>query len=856
MEPLSALSLASSVVQLVDFSIKVVTNSREIYKSAEGASNAHSFLSNATGNLSELSATLLDELGNNYLINKKTNWLRAKFEKEDVDDREQKAEKVVDEKVQKAKKAADKQLADLARQSRKVAAALQSKLDSLKRTPNGGKWDALQTSFRIIFEQGEIDTLVAELNSIQKQIDTALLISLRCVMEPVESTGSKPMSRQKKELLGSLHDQSHQALEEFRMTEFSHTFHSAVDMDIEERFCEMMLARLFFADMPERYEAIPKAHRDTFEWMLTEDPAMASTNTWDDFPKWLSNTSGSNLYWIAGKPGSGKSTLMRYLYDHITTAKFSTWNGDDPVVKAGFFFWNSGTVMQMSRMGLLQTLLHGALRADKEALLQIFNHRWLQYVAFAGGRHPLSWSELREAFEKLIAEPRGRKRYFFMIDGLDEFDGDHKELVDLVTSAAAKPHVKVCVASRPWLVFADRFEHRPKLFLEQLTERDIRKYVGDAFQGNRHYKRLIELEPDRAASLQTEITTRAAGVFLWVRLVVQSLLDGLSDGDRMSNLFARFESLPRELEALYDRLLWSLDEAYFKDACQLIRLVMSVERPLLLELWFADDDDCTSTMGLHPRFSSPIEVKNRMETMHRRILARCKCFLEIEDFCDSTMPGYWLSKKSQVRFFHRTARDFLQSPEMRETILDGTGHDLFDTERRWANAYMGIIKTVHQSENNTDKYFIMCIEYALRVEKRTGITPTSYLDEVGRAATRISEGYHQLSIIEDFGGASFRKHLPFRSFMDFAVWCNLVGYVKASADSVSKDTLLHAAPFKNGVLSNGRVHDLITSHAPTLYKAMTSDRALLKTVLSDALGARRKEARRTKWKVARNRWFT
>ncbi|KAK7193128.1 hypothetical protein PSPO01_00922 [Paraphaeosphaeria sporulosa] len=104
---------------------------------------------------------------------------------------------------------------------------------------------------------------------------------------------------------------------------------------------------------------------------------------------------------------------------------------------------------------------------------------------------------------------------------------------------------------------------------------------------------------------------------------------------------------------------------------------MSSERLLLLELWFADDEDYTSTMGLDARFFSPNEVTNRMEAMHRRILARCKCFLEVEDFTNSTEPGNWLATnkfnniryalpvirladaKSQVRFIHRTARDIL-----------------------------------------------------------------------------------------------------------------------------------------------------------------------------------------------------
>ncbi|KAL5417911.1 hypothetical protein PMIN04_007547 [Paraphaeosphaeria minitans] len=143
--------------------------------------------------------------------------------------------------------------------------------------------------------------------------------------------------------------------------------------------------------------------------------------------------------------------------------------------------------------------------------------------------------------------------------------------------------------------------------------------------------------------------------------------------------------------------------------------------------------------------------------------------LQVEDFSNSTQPGNWLEKNSQVRFLNRTARDFLQSPKMGEAIVDGTGHDSFDTERRWANAYMGIIKTIHQSDYNTDKYFVMCMESALRVETGTGTTPATHLNELGRGAMCPAEGHHQWSIMEDLGDALFRGKLPFRSFIDFTV---------------------------------------------------------------------------------------
>ncbi|KAK7193127.1 hypothetical protein DPSP01_007534 [Paraphaeosphaeria sporulosa] len=188
---------------------------------------------------------------------------------------------------------------------------------------------------------------------------------------------------------------------------------------------------------------------------------------------------------------------------------------------------------------------------------------------------------------------------------------------------------------------------------------------------------------------------------------------------------------------------------------------------------------------------------------------------------------------------------------MRENILNGTGHDSFDTERRWADAHIGIMKTIYQSNDNTHKYFIMCIQSALRVEERTCTTPATYLNELGRVAMNHAEGYYQWSMMEDFGDARLREKLSFHSFIDFAVWGDLISYIKACAGSISKDTLSRAAQFPHGRFSSGRVADMIKNYAPTLYKAMKSDRSPLILILRDALGTEKKKAGRTRWKIAK-----
>lgn len=438
-------------------------------------------------------------------------------------------------------------------------------------------------------------------------------------------------------LWSSLQRHDRISAEEAQNMEFSSAFHTVVEADVEKRFCDMILARLHFSSMPQRFENIVEAHKDTFHWVLEHrnTDKQLEPAKWDDFTKWLSNTNGDNVYWIAGKPGSGKSTLMKYLFNHQhTTDYLSTWASGRKIVKAGFFFWNSGTVMQMSRLGLLQTLLYTILSDDRKFILELFSQRWHKFVAFSGGRQQFTWTELRQAFVALLARPTTTETYFFMIDGLDEFNGKHKELVDIVLNAAHYPHVKVCVASRPLVIFDDSFEKTPKLFLEDLTRRDIIKYVRGAFSKNKHYLTLKQLEPERAPRLIEEIATKAAGVFLWVHLVVQSVLDGLSNADRISDLESKLAALPPGLEELYDKLWKGLDRAYFKHSCQLLRLVMNHARVYnfmcsALDLWFADDQDSESAMGLHIRLLSEEDVSQTCEIMGRRLRSRCKCFLEI-----------------------------------------------------------------------------------------------------------------------------------------------------------------------------------------------------------------------------------
>jgi len=186
---------------------------------------------------------------------------------------------------------------------------------------------------------------------------------------------------------------------------------------------------------------------------------------------------------------AGKSTLMRY--NKPETARYLTpWQGQNRLVFARAFFWNPGTHIQKSLAGLLRSILYQLLSQCNEMIRFSVPTRWraARLVTEFGldvGNSREAWSEVEmlAAIRNFVRESRGSFKIFLLIDGLDEFDGNDAqrlEVIDLLREVASSGTSKVCVSSRPWLIFQDEFESCPQLKLENLTRLDIQSYYGVA----------------------------------------------------------------------------------------------------------------------------------------------------------------------------------------------------------------------------------------------------------------------------------------------------------------------------------------------------------------------------------------
>src|SRR6201999_3569239 len=148
---------------------------------------------------------------------------------------------------------------------------------------------------------------------------------------------------------------------------------------------------------------------------------------------------------------------------------------------------------------------------------------------------------------------------------------------------------------------------------------------------NRRMRQLLELDASQkfANLLIQNIVQKSDGVFIWVRLVTEDIVEGLTDGDTLDELQQRLDNIPTELEELYRRIIKNVKKQYIDEAYLLFKIVCVFNDPIpLLQLYLA-------IQGPEMAIRKPIECLSRQERsqicdeMSRRLRSRCGCILEI-----------------------------------------------------------------------------------------------------------------------------------------------------------------------------------------------------------------------------------
>lgn len=326
-------------------------------------------------------------------------------------------------------------------------------------------------------------------------------------------------------------------------------------------------------------ETIPLDDDDETAGRYQTRPKEAST--WDDLAEWL--RCGSGTYWVNGKAGSGKSTLMSFIVRSDRTAQeLSAWASGCDLCTPSYFFWRAGSTLQKDRAGLLRALLYQILSEHPELISHVKNSADERRGRAAPSTLTEIWtvSKLLKWLQLVINQTVKPLKICFFVDGLDEFEGQPSDLVELLESFRAQPggSVKFCVSSRPLEIYNQTFRNVAKLRLQDLNRNDIASYI-DGKLGRRLQKRSRQQRNKADGSdiqyLTAEIGRKAEGVFLWVKLAVQDVLTGLVNNDATDMLRTRVEILKPELEDLFDQLFKGIDAIYAEEAALFLRLMVT-----------------------------------------------------------------------------------------------------------------------------------------------------------------------------------------------------------------------------------------------------------------------------------------
>ncbi|KAM0264307.1 hypothetical protein ACHAQJ_000797 [Trichoderma viride] len=380
---------------------------------------------------------------------------------------------------------------------------------------------------------------------------------------------------------------------------------------------------LKFEQIDSRQSNIKAAYTTTCKWFLKSPEYL----DWIDSKK-LGDHRG--FLWLSGKPGAGKSTIMKFAY---TRMKRTLHVGDAAV---SFFFNARGDDLERSTTGMYRSLLLQLLErfSDLEQICDDAN------FTPDNDSCPPTLDVIQTLFRKAISM-LGQRSLTCFIDAVDECD--ELQVRDMVTffeelgQQAIKDRIelRICFSSRHYPYIFIRHGLRLTLEDQKGHEDDVEKYLQGSLRAG---------PGPLAKEVQAQIIQKAAGVFMWAVLVVDILNKEFSRG----GIFAvkkRLADIPDRLGDLFKNIL-KRDNEHSEDLLLCLQWILYAKRPLQREeFYFA------VSSGLLGEDEDPIECLTTpisSDFMDKFVISSSKGLAEVTK-----------SKHHTVQFIHESVRDFL-----------------------------------------------------------------------------------------------------------------------------------------------------------------------------------------------------
>jgi hypothetical protein len=324
-----------------------------------------------------------------------------------------------------------------------------------------------------------------------------------------------------------------------------------------------------------RYHGIGRPAGKTCSWLFDH-------HLYQDWLNQRDQDKHNGLLWIKGKPGSGKSILMKEAFQRTNHG-----NTNSDALTAGFFFSAKGTELERSAVGSWKSLLYQLLLRDHESLSKFCS---IAREKGAAGDHEglpytTAWDEedFQSFFHLAFTQP-GSKSLFIFIDALDECHADSVRQQAYfwrdatMTARENGVGLNVCISSRHFPSVT--LSNCPEIVIEDHNQRDITTFVEQKFQLG------IAADAGQWATLRDRILEKSAGIFLWAVLVVEEVLRKWDEGKNIRSLLKEVDILPQALQELFKQMLSSVEPDTKQLTLRLFQWGVLAKRPLRIYEWY------------------------------------------------------------------------------------------------------------------------------------------------------------------------------------------------------------------------------------------------------------------------------
>ncbi|KAI1734594.1 hypothetical protein F4680DRAFT_336723 [Xylaria scruposa] len=333
-----------------------------------------------------------------------------------------------------------------------------------------------------------------------------------------------------------------------------------------DRQRQSVIAWLALEHLPQddnREKLIRDCLQGSCDWVLKQEE-MAS---------WAKIDSKLSVIWLHGKPGAGKSVICANLVDLLEDSRTTTFS---------YFckYHQNDTSSQ-----ILKTLALKIIETSPDLSTIAFTEFVQKY------REP-SLKILRTMLAGSRDKPgllHGIPTCRIVVDGLDECDSKEQkyiveDLLQLVSAKSSNFNCKLLLSSRdvPEISRVMRKNRRDFGVISLSNESNSLNHTIQVFVESRLKDLVEERESLQIGDKDVEgivdiMTNKADGMFLWAKLV----LDSLSEVDSLRELHDAITSMPRELPQLYARIL----QAFARDGktdkiMRVLAWLALVKRPL------------------------------------------------------------------------------------------------------------------------------------------------------------------------------------------------------------------------------------------------------------------------------------